>query len=224
MHDHTEVGGKRHEARPSPESPQKRTLRDATPHEYVVLIDEAGNAVGTAPKLSIHGTNTPLHLAFSSYVFDREGRLLLTRRASHKLTWPGVWTNSCCGHPLPGERLEQAVARRLRFELGLTAERVELMLPRFSYRAVMPNGVVEHELCPVYRAVTSGRLTLNPDEVDEAHWMPWQEFTKGVLSGLLAISPWCRDQVPLLSSLGVDPLAWEPAAESELPSGARVHT
>ncbi|WP_197093513.1 isopentenyl-diphosphate Delta-isomerase [Nonomuraea sp. SBT364] len=190
--------------------------------EHVVLVDGSGHALGTAPKLSVHSEHTPLHLAFSSYVFDRSGRVMLTRRASHKLTWPGVWTNSCCGHPMPGEPLDHAVIRRLSYELGLKVERADLVLPRFSYRAVMDNGVVEHELCPVYRVMADNAESPNPDEVDETRWMPWQVFADGVLNGLLAISPWCREQVPLLAALGPDPLAWPAAPDAELPPAARV--
>ncbi|MFC4111124.1 isopentenyl-diphosphate Delta-isomerase [Nonomuraea zeae] len=193
-----------------------------TTEEHVVLVDVDGRALGTAPKTSVHGHETPLHLAFSSYVFDREGRVLLTRRADHKITWPGVWTNSCCGHPLPGERPESAVLRRLSYELGLTAERADLMLPSFSYRAVMANGIVEHELCPVYRVMTGMPAAPNPEEVGEVRWMPWKEFAEGVQSGLLAISPWCREQVPLLMELGADPMSWPPASPEELPQAARV--
>jgi isopentenyl-diphosphate Delta-isomerase len=133
-----------------------------------------------------------------------------------------VWTNSCCGHPMLGEPLDRAVLRRLSYELGLPAQHADLVLPRVSYRAVMGNGIVEHELCPVYRVTVDLAEAPNPDEVDDTRWMPWSDFAKGVLSGLLEISPWCREQVPLLTALGPDPLRWPTAPDDELPPAARV--
>src|SRR5262245_7381963 len=117
--------------------------------DEVVLLDDEGRPAGTAPKASIHGLDTPLHLAFSCHVFNRQGQVLLTRRALGKATWPGVWTNSFCGHPRPAEPVLDAVRRRADFELGIRVEITELALPLFRYRAIDAKGTVENEVCPV---------------------------------------------------------------------------
>lgn len=186
--------------------------------ELVVLLDEDGRATGTMPKAVVHGPDTPLHLAFSCYLFDPDGRLLLTRRALSKLTWPGAWTNSVCGHPAPGEPMADAVRRRVLAEVGVRAERLALLLPAFRYRAVMPNGVVENEMCPVFVASTTDALAPDPAEVEDATWVDWAEFRAGVLDGSRPISPWCREQVALLPE---DPLAARGRPDSELPPAAR---
>ena len=187
--------------------------------ELVVLVDESGHAVGTAPKLEVHGRNTPLHLAFSCYVFDRDDRLLLTRRATHKLTFPGVWTNSFCGHPSPGEDFVGAVRRRARQELGVELEELTLALPSFRYQAAMANGVKENELCPVFTALASGPVRPEPDEVDAIEWVSWTTFQADVLVGLRTVSPWCAAQVAQLSP--DEPRATGRADWSALPAAAR---
>ncbi|WNV84129.1 isopentenyl-diphosphate Delta-isomerase [Umezawaea sp. Da 62-37] len=191
--------------------------------EQVLLLDESGNQVGLADKAEVHHADTPLHLAFSSYLFDDRGRTLLTRRALHKKTWPGIWTNTCCGHPAPGERMTGGVLRRLADELGLPGVReVDLVLPRFRYRAVMPNGVVENEMCPVFRGVAVGDPDPNPDEVDSVEWVLWQDFVESVLEGTRDVSPWCKLQVAELDKLGPDPLAWPVADAGALPPAVRL--
>jgi isopentenyl-diphosphate Delta-isomerase len=170
----------------------------ATP-ELVVLVDAAGRPVGTLPKEQAHHADTPLHLAFSVYVFDRAGRFLATRRALTKQTWPGVWTNSCCGHPAPGEDVAAAARRRLRQELGLEVERLDPVLPRFSYRAVAADGMVENELCPVFFARLDGdgspAVAADPTEVAEWRWVPWRSFRTVALTAPWVLSPWAAQQV-----------------------------
>ncbi|NUT48265.1 MAG: isopentenyl-diphosphate Delta-isomerase [Saccharothrix sp.] len=190
--------------------------------EQVVLLDESGAGIGVADKASVHHASTPLHLAFSSYLFDRAGRLLLTRRALHKKTWPGVWTNSCCGHPAPDEPMVAAVSRRLADELGLADVTLDLVLPAFRYRAVMENGVTENEMCPVFRGLVSGDPHPNPDEVDSFEWAPWADFAPAVLAGARPVSPWCALQVAELWDLGPDPLSWPTASPDALPTAARL--
>ena len=163
--------------------------------ELVVLLDEDGNAIGTAPKASVHHAETPLHLAFSCYVFDDSGRVLVTQRALDKPTFPGVWTNSFCGHPAPGEGMVEAVERRAAQELGLALRDVQLALPTFGYQAEMPNGVRENEICPVFVARSSGEVAADPSEVAEAGWVRWAEFRDAVLTGSREVSVWCAQQV-----------------------------
>jgi isopentenyl-diphosphate Delta-isomerase len=190
--------------------------------EQVVLLDEQGRGIGVADKATVHHQDTPLHLAFSCYVFNQRGEFLVTRRARAKKTWPGIVTNSCCGHPGPSEPFNEAVTRRLAEELGLpAAPSVDLLLPKFRYRAEMPNGTVENEMCPVFRAVTDAQPNMSPSEVDEYGWISWPLFVSLVQGGELAVSPWCQEQVPQLIALGDDPLQWPTADEADLPAAAR---
>ena len=188
--------------------------------ENVVLLDDTGSACGTAAKAVVHHSRTPLHLAFSAYLFNEAGQFLLTRRAESKHTWPGVWTNTCCGHPLPGEPVADSVRRRLRQELGIGAAELMLVLPRFRYQARMANGMLENEVCPVYAAYSDAAPSPDPAEVADTRWVEWDEFCAAVRTGQQPISPWCAMQLDELMTLGPKPLTWPSADAADLPPAA----
>ena len=172
----------------------------STEPELVVLVDDEGNPTGSVEKFAVHTTATPLHLAFSCHVYNDRGQVLVTRRALSKLTWPGVWTNSFCGHPAPGEMLDDALARRARIELGITVTDIEPLLPGFRYRAVDASGIVENEICPVFRAVTSDEVDANPEEVSEWKWVDPESLRTAVGAAPFAFSPWIAMQFAELSA------------------------
>lgn len=167
--------------------------------EQVVLLDESGLAIGTADKALVHTTDTALHLAFSCHVYNPAGEVLVTRRALSKLTWPGVWTNSFCGHPAPGEASEEAIARRAQRELGITVTDIEVILPDFRYRAVDASGIVENEVCPVYRAITVDAVAPADDEVAEFAWVDPAALAAAAAAAPYAFSPWLGWQLQQLS-------------------------
>lgn len=172
--------------------------------ELIVLVNDEGQPIGTAPKLESHNEHTPLHLAFSCYVFNDRGEFLLTQRAKSKKVFPGVWTNSCCGHPAPGEKTEDAIRRRLKDELGLLPADLEVIVPDFRYRAEM-NGIVENEICPVHIAYVSGEPTRNPDEVEDCRWINWNEFLADIKKNPDHYSPWSVSQTEALEKVQFAP-------------------
>lgn len=171
------------------------------PDEQVVLVDDDGTAIGIAPKATVHGVDTPLHLAFSCHLRDGDGRVLVTRRALSKRTWPGVWTNSFCGHPSPGEDIPAAIARRAFDELGVTVTDLHLVLPDFRYRATDASGIVENEVCPVFTAVTLDEIHPDPDEVAEFRWIEADDLEVAVGRAPWAFSPWLDLQLAELSGI-----------------------
>ena len=169
--------------------------------ELVVLLDNRLSPTGTAPKASVHTANTPLHLAFSCYIFGSDGRVLLTRRAMSKKAWPGVWTNSFCGHPGPGELMADAVTRRGRHELGLLVADLHTAIPDFRYRAIDAGGIVENEFCPVWTAMVDSDPRPEPAEVCEWRWVDWADLVTAVGSTPFLFSPWLQLQVPRLHTV-----------------------
>lgn len=159
----------------------------AEPEEdQVVLIDDAGQSVGTMGKSEAHTAPGSRHMAFSVVIKNTRGQMLFQRRHPDKPTFGDTWGNACCSHPRPGEGVIAAARRRVRDELG-----VELIDPRelgrFVYQATDDKtGMVESELDVVVTGIISGKLNPNPDEVAETRWLSREEFEKGDL----ALAPW----------------------------------
>ncbi|MBK8755710.1 MAG: isopentenyl-diphosphate Delta-isomerase [Actinomycetales bacterium] len=175
-HDASRRSGREHQRRDG--RGRYAVHRTSADGDDVVLLDEGGNPIGAADRRTVHTDRTPLHLAFSTYLFDVDDRLLLTQRAHDKVTWPGVWTNSCCGHPRPGEdpRTQPADAFG-RSSTHIDAGELRCVAPDFRYRAIDAHGVVEHEMCPVYVAEIDGTgqdpRRADPREIADSRWVPW---------------------------------------------------
>lgn len=134
----------------------------AVPVELVELVDERGRVLGHMEKMAAHREGM-LHRAFSIFLFDVSGELLLQRRAASKYHSPGLWSNSCCGHPRPGEQVHAAATRRLNEELGLRCDLSEMF--KFTYRAELGEGLIEHELDHVFIGLNDRAPRPDPSEV-----------------------------------------------------------
>ncbi len=168
-------------------------------NELVVLVNNANHVLGSANKATVHTGNTLLHRGVSLFLFNDNGELLLQQRAKTKITWPGVWSNSVCGHPSLGESAKHTARRRLQYELGIQIplNSIEIVLPNYKYRYSF-NGIFEHELCPVMVARYNGKPTPNPKEVAAIQWVDWQKFVDQ-MSKPNDFSQWCAEETQLLA-------------------------
>lgn len=141
--------------------------------EQVVLVNEHDEVLGTMDKLEAHRQG-PLHRAFSIFIFNGRGQLLLQRRADGKYHSAGLWTNSCCGHPHVDEQVKDAAQRRLNEELGIGCDLSEQFT--FIYKAEVGNGLVEHELDHVFFGTHDGPLFPDRNEVSDVQWMGMKDL------------------------------------------------
>jgi isopentenyl-diphosphate delta-isomerase len=130
----------------------------------VILVDENDDMVGTMDKMEAH-TQGLLHRAFSIFIFNSKGEMLLQQRAITKYHSGGLWTNACCSHPMPGEKTHDAAQRRLKEELGFETPIEKIFA--FTYKAEFENGLIEYEFDHVFAGEYEGELDINPDEVND---------------------------------------------------------
>jgi len=145
--------------------------------EHIILVDENDSEVGTMEKMEAHRKGA-LHRAFSVVLFNTNGEMLLQKRASSKYHSAGLWSNACCSHPKPGEKIEDAAQRRLKEELGI--DLMPKSLFKFIYRVAFPNGLFEHEYDHVLVATFNGNPIVNKAEVDEWKFVDYQELKQSI--------------------------------------------
>ena len=163
---------------------------EAVPDE-VVLVDESDRPVGSAPKLAAHQNGGRLHRAFSIFIFNSAGQMLLQRRAPGKYHFGGLWTNACCSHPRAGPSLADSARARLRHEFGFDVPLEELF--SFVYRAEDPvSGLTEHEFDHVFVGRFDGEPAPNPDEIDSWRWIDPSELLRDVERHPDRYTPWFR--------------------------------
>ncbi|MEM7099474.1 MAG: isopentenyl-diphosphate Delta-isomerase [Pseudomonadota bacterium] len=158
--------------------------------ELLVLVDSNDEEVGYADKKSCHDGDGILHRAFSLFVFNDAGEVLMQQRAPQKRLWPGYWSNSCCSHPREGEELFEAVIRRSEQELGFRV--TPNFLYKFEYQARFENQGSEHELCSVFAANYSGAVNVNRTEIQDWHWIAPRALDQDLLVNPHRYTPWFK--------------------------------
>jgi isopentenyl-diphosphate delta-isomerase len=159
-----------------------------------VLVDENDNEIGIEEKIKAHENGGKLHRAFSIFVFNSRGELLLQKRAETKYHAPGLWTNTCCSHPRPGESLEDAVHRRLKEEMGFDCELKRVF--HVIYKADVGNGLTEWEFDHVFIGKFDGEPKPNPEEASDWKWVSLEEVERDVKEHPEKYTPWFRIILP----------------------------
>jgi isopentenyl-diphosphate delta-isomerase len=157
--------------------------------ELVVLVDEKNNQIGLMPKMEAH-EKALLHRAFSVFVFNKKGELMLQQRAASKYHSPLLWTNTCCSHQREGEGNLEAGKRRLQEEMGFTTDLKEVF--SFIYKAPFDNGLTEHELDHVLIGSYDDAPNINKEEVENYSWMPMEDVKKDIEENPSIYTEWFK--------------------------------
>lgn len=158
-------------------------------NELVVLVDESDNEIGLMPKLEAHQRGL-LHRAFSVFVYNSSGELLLQRRADEKYHSPGLWSNTCCSHPRKGETAADAARRRLQEEMGMECPLTEAF--SFTYRSEFSNGLIEHEFDHVFFGSTNELPKSNRAEVSDWKYVSEEELARDIEKNPGSYTEWLK--------------------------------
>ena len=167
-----------------------RNVVVSSEEEQLVLVDSNDHALGTKSKSLCHDGAGILHRAFSLFVFNCAGELLIQQRHASKRLWPLYWSNSCCSHPRAGEDIDVAVGRRLEQELGLAASLSYIY--KFEYTAPFGDLGTEHELCSVYAGVAAAEPVVNTTEIADWRWVAPAALDRELATAPQGFTPWFK--------------------------------
>ncbi len=173
--------------------------------EELILVDESDNELGSLNKQECHDGEGILHRAFSLFVFNTDGELLLQKRSAEKRLWPLFWSNSCCSHPRKGESMELATRRRLQEELGIDAA-LEFVY-KFSYRAQFAELGSENEMCSVYLGKTDQTPIANSSEIADVRFLVREALQNELQKNPEEFTPWFKMEWGRLSGEFAEELA-----------------
>ncbi|MFN2456958.1 MAG: isopentenyl-diphosphate Delta-isomerase [Chitinophagaceae bacterium] len=165
--------------------------------EQVILVNKEDQTVGVMEKLEAHQKGL-LHRAFSVFIFDNKGRMLIQQRSQQKYHGAGLWTNACCSHPLPHESTENAAGRRLFEELGFTTSLEKVF--EFLYHSEVENNLIEHEFDHVFAGEYDGAINVNPLEVSDFCYKDLQEIKWSMQEQPHKFSSWFKLAFPAIET------------------------
>ncbi len=174
------------------------------PDEDLILVNDQDEEIGHLDKLKCHLGSGILHRAFSLFVFNQQGELLLQQRSSDKPLWPLYWSNTCCSHPRRGESVDYAVNRRLQQELGLSSKAE--FLYKFKYQAQYDQTGAEHELCWVYLGRCDAEPVANTTEVQAWRFVDPAQLSAELSQHPERFTPWFKMEWQELNSTHADKL------------------
>ncbi|MCK5044908.1 isopentenyl-diphosphate Delta-isomerase [Candidatus Parcubacteria bacterium] len=154
----------------------------------IILVDKDDNEIGKGEKMAVHLAGQ-LHRAFSIFIFNSQGEMMLQRRASTKYHSPGLWTNACCSHPRPGESLEQAAKRRLKEEMGFECDLQKVF--SFIYKAKVED-LTEHEFDHVFIGKFDQEPVLNKEEADGWKWIELKQLIEDIIKNPKEYTCWFK--------------------------------
>lgn len=158
--------------------------------ERLILVDSQDEVIGFESKGNVHDGSGILHRAFSLFIFNRSGELLMQQRSASKRLWPMYWSNSCCSHPREGEEMDGAIHRRLKEELGMTSDLQ--FLYRFRYHAMFGDLGAEHEFCWVYLGLSDDVVQVNENEIAAWRWISIHDLENELAEDTESFTPWFR--------------------------------